>query len=68
MTFRMGDSKSENYIDIEISQKEVIDIMGDYAYEKLTNQNCSCEPKGETNVIDCNCEDEYSDYYLSEVY
>jgi len=65
MTFRMGDSRSENYIDIEMTQKEIIDFMGDYAYEKLIKK-CDCEI-GETKIIPCFCE-EYADYFLVDVF
>lgn len=35
MVFRFTDKLNDCYIDVEFSQKELIDILEDYAYEKL---------------------------------
>ena len=64
MKLRLADSKSEDYVDIEISDKDMIEYLSDYAYEELTKK-CDCEI-GETKIIPCVCE-EYENYYLSEI-
>lgn len=65
MIFRLADSKSENYKDIEIPNKDLIEYLADYAYEELLKE-CDCEI-GETKPTLCVCE-EYENYYLSEVF
>jgi hypothetical protein len=43
---------------VTLTKADVADGMEDTFYEKLGDQLCPCEPVGETNVVDCNC-DEY---------
>jgi hypothetical protein len=43
---------------VALTRQEVADGMEDTLYEKLGDLICHCEPVGETNVVDCNC-DEY---------
>lgn len=43
---------------VALTRQEVADGMEDTLYEKLADLICHCEPVGETNVVDCNC-DEY---------
>lgn len=47
---------------VSLSRKEVADRMDDELFEKLTDTFCTCEPVGETNVVDCRC-DEYAEEF-----
>lgn len=47
---------------VSLSRKEVADRMDDELFEKLTDTFCPCEPVGETNVVECRC-DEYAEEF-----
>lgn len=70
-TLRFADSNSDDHVDIPISEQELVDYIADMAHEKLIEDSCDCSPVGETNVIECGCqehfEEKYKNYYLSEV-
>lgn len=49
---------------ISLSEKEIQSRLADQLLtEDLT---CDCEPVGETNVVECNCEDYFCDFELQE--
>lgn len=54
--------------DILISEKEIIEYLCDLAFEKLNDELCECKPIGETNVIECSCEDYIYTFELKEIY
>lgn len=72
MTIRFADATSEDYIDLEISSKVILDYISDMAYETLLERECDCSPIGETNVVECNCmeyaQEKYENYYPLEVF
>lgn len=45
-----------------VSVRDLLDTYEDDLVSKLTE--CDCQPVGETNVVDCNCYDEWDDYEL----
>lgn len=56
------------------SKVKDLEVTGLYNYKELLEKSeedivedltkCSCQPIGETNVVECNCEDDWSDYAL----
>lgn len=49
---------------VSITREDVIEGMEDALYEKLSDQICRCEPIGETNVVECNCQDYVEEFAL----
>ncbi|WP_455887087.1 hypothetical protein [Pseudomonas rustica] len=42
---------------VSVSRAEVAEHMDSELFEKLTETICHCEPIGETNVVDCRCDE-----------
>ncbi|NQD72952.1 hypothetical protein [Pseudomonas sp. CM27] len=42
---------------VALSREEVAGYMDEFLFEKLTEEICQCEPIGETNVVDCRCDE-----------
>ncbi|POA45577.1 hypothetical protein C1893_23260 [Pseudomonas sp. MPR-ANC1] len=57
LTFKYRDPASSEVRIVGLTKAEVEEGMQDTLHEKLTAQLCQCEPVGETNVADCNCND-----------
>ena len=49
---------------ISLSGEEVQSMVGDFLYDIIWT--CNCEPVGETNVVECNCETYLSGFKLQE--
>lgn len=49
---------------VSLTITEVAKGMEDTLYEKLVAQICECESVGETNVVDCNCDESGQDFEL----
>ncbi|MBI6558098.1 hypothetical protein YA0868_01930 [Pseudomonas syringae] len=47
---------------VSVSFEEIAHHMCEVLFEKLCGEFCQCEPVGETNVVDCRC-DEYADEF-----
>ncbi|MDU8454867.1 hypothetical protein [Pseudomonas syringae group sp. J254-4] len=47
---------------VSVSLEEIAHHMCEVLFEKLCGEFCQCEPVGETNVMDCRC-DEYADEF-----
>ncbi|HGP1233135.1 TPA: hypothetical protein ACLF0R_000140 [Pseudomonas aeruginosa] len=47
---------------VTISRAQVINEMPDFLFEALCSKFCNCEPVGETNVVECCC-DEYAEEF-----
>ncbi|WP_370601132.1 hypothetical protein [Pseudomonas nitroreducens] len=45
-----------------VSRQQVIEQMPDFIFEALCAKFCHCEPIGETNVVECRC-DEYAEEF-----
>lgn len=41
-------------------------IQNELEYQIKEELTCDCEPVGETNVIECNCEDYFCEFELQE--
>lgn len=64
-TFRHPVSGEE--VSVAMSLKEIQENLTNELYDKLAESVCSCEPVGETNVVDCNCGDHVDDFVLQPV-
>ncbi|HCL4132386.1 TPA: hypothetical protein N2C61_003493 [Pseudomonas aeruginosa] len=64
-TFRHPVSGEE--VSVAMSLKEIQENLSNELYDKLAESVCSCEPVGETNVVDCNCGDHVDDFVLQPV-
>ncbi|SPO66969.1 conserved protein of unknown function [Pseudomonas sp. JV241A] len=42
---------------LTVTREEVADRMDDVLFEKLVGELCRCETVGETNVLDCCCDE-----------
>lgn len=49
---------------VVIAREEVLAGMEYELFEKLVEQLCQCEPIGETNVIDCRCDEHAEEFAL----
>ncbi|MEE4662754.1 hypothetical protein V2L09_02325 [Pseudomonas alliivorans] len=49
---------------LTLNKRQALDGMEDYFYEILAKQICQCESVGETNVVDCNCDDYVHDFEI----
>lgn len=47
---------------VTVSREQVINEMPDFLFEALRSKFCNCEPVGETNVVECCC-DEYAEEF-----
>lgn len=47
---------------VTVSRNQVINEMPDFLFEALCSKFCNCEPVGETNVVECCC-DEYAEEF-----
>ncbi|HHE5719074.1 TPA: hypothetical protein ACPEZ2_002492 [Pseudomonas aeruginosa] len=47
---------------VTVSRDQVISEMSDFLFEALCSKFCNCEPVGETNVVECSC-DEYAEEF-----
>ena len=64
MRFRFKHPFSGETHVVEVSRQEVANDMEDTLFEKLADIVCQCESAGETNVVDCNCDDYIYDFEL----
>lgn len=63
MKFKFKHPKSGEIRFIELTPQEIQDQLSDYLHDNLT---CDCEPIGETNVVECSCEDYLCDFELQD--
>ncbi|HCI2709216.1 TPA: hypothetical protein NOT48_000179 [Pseudomonas aeruginosa] len=47
---------------VTVSREQVINEMPDFLFEALCSKFCNCEAVGETNVVECRC-DEYAEEF-----
>ena len=64
LTFKLMHPFTKERRAVTLTKAEVADGMEDTLYEKLVAQFCQCEPVGETNVVDCNCDEYCHDFDL----
>lgn len=49
---------------VSLTKQDVFDGMEDFFYDKLGEQICQCESVGETNVVDCSCDEYVHDFEI----
>lgn len=64
MSFEFEHPISKEIRTVTLTKQDVYDGMEDYFYDKLGEQICQCESVGETNVIDCNCDEYVHDFEI----
>jgi hypothetical protein len=64
MSFDFEHPLSKEKRTVTLTKQNVFDGMEDYFYEKLGEQICQCESVGETNVVDCNCDEYVHDFEI----
>lgn len=64
MSFDFEHPLSKQRLTVHLTKQDVYDGMEDYFYDKLGEQICQCESVGETNVVDCNCDEYVHDFEL----
>lgn len=62
MRFEYRHPKTGEAYTIKLSREEVMEMMEQELFDKLTACFCGCETIGETYVVDCCC-DEYADQF-----
>lgn len=63
MEFTFKHPKTKEAIILVISDSEIQNILSEQLKERLT---CDCEPIGETNCVECNCEEYLDEFELQE--
>ncbi|MDT3716271.1 hypothetical protein [Pseudomonas soli] len=64
MTFEYVHADGERHT-VALSREEVAGYMDEFLFEKLTDAICHCESIGETNVVDCRCDEVAEQYKLA---
>jgi hypothetical protein len=50
-----------------LTEKDMANLIDtDVLFDEFCIQNCKCEPVGETNVVECGCEDYLTDFELQD--
>jgi len=50
---------------LSLSEKEMSNLIeSDVLLDEFISQECKCEPVGETNVVECSCDDYLCDFEL----
>lgn len=62
LTFQFRHPTSSDLRSVSLTRAEVAEEMEGTLFEKLVGQLCQCESVGETNVIDCNCNEYGQDF------
>lgn len=66
MSFDFEHPLSKERRTVTLTKRNVFDGMEDYFYDKLGAQICQCESVGETNVVDCNCDEYVHDFEIMQ--
>lgn len=60
---KVKSKKAGRIVEGSFTPRQLLEILDeDELVTRLTM--CHCEPVGETNVIECNCDEEWDDYEL----
>lgn len=62
LTFQFRHRATNELRSVRVTRAEIAEDMADTLFEKLVSQFCECEPLGETNEVECRC-DEYGDEF-----
>ncbi|WP_163003738.1 hypothetical protein [Pseudomonas viridiflava] len=61
-TYEHRDNKERHTV--SVTRAEVIEHMDEQLFVKLTDKFCECEPIGETNVVECRCDERTEEFEL----
>lgn len=64
MSFDFEHPSSKERRTVALSKQDVFDGLEDYFYDKIGEQICRCESVGETNVVDCSCDEYVHDFEI----
>ena len=64
MDFIFKHPESKEIKTVTLSEKQIQDLLSDTLYNDYLT--CDCEPIGETDVVECNCEDYLCGFELQE--
>jgi len=62
LTFQFRHQSTNELRTVSVTRAEVAEEMADTLFEKLVSQFCECEPVGETNEVECRCDELGEDY------
>lgn len=65
MCFQLKHPDTGDTHTVMLNRSEVADGMDDTIFEKLGDLICDCQPAGETNVVECNCDDYIYEFELA---
>ena len=52
---------------LTLSEKQLADMIdSDALLDKMMESECNCQPVGETNVVECNCDEYLGEFELQE--
>lgn len=57
MTFTFKHEGSGDIKTVTLTHGQIQDMLNNELHDQLANDLCQCEPIGETNVVECGCED-----------
>ena len=64
-TFTHPDSREQKTL--HLSEEQLVEMIdSDLILEKMVEEQCNCEPVGETNVTECDCDEYYYEFELDE--
>lgn len=64
MLFQLKHPETGDAHTVALTRSDIADGMDDTLFEKLGDLICDCQPAGETNVVDCNCDDYIYEFEL----
>jgi|GEM_PF-1804648 len=65
MLFQLKHPDTGDAHTVALTRPDIADGMDDSLFEKLGDLICDCQPVGETNVVDCSCDDYIYEFELA---
>jgi len=67
MIFNFKHSQTGEVKTLTLTEEQMANLIdSDILFDEFAKRQCSCEPIGETNVADCNCEDYLCEFELQD--
>lgn len=67
MDFTYKHTESGEIKTLSLTEKEMANLIDvNDLHDEFCKENCNCQPVGETNVVDCNCDEYLADFELQE--
>jgi len=63
--FKFRHKQTKELKTIDLTKKQIQELLKDTLYDMI--MECDCESIGETNVIECNCEEYLQHFILEEI-